>query len=206
MDFKWLRIKPAYCHSYIAQSLSTIELFTINSNNKPVMWCVGDKTKMGPGACFDITKMSATSISEDDYKLLCVLMEDFRSDPMSYVGKEVLEEQQWKDKAMNLALKVDGFTEEATQAILEHGADAEIKFRDIHGDLHKAKIAYVIPWTERPELMQSRDPEYWIRASSGSDGFLSRDNSIRVPFSEYKRVTDIVSRFKSGELAKGVTS
>lgn len=206
MDFKWIKIKPMNCHSYAPITLSAIELFTIVANNKTVMWCVGDKTKMGPGACFDVTKMSATSISEDDYKLLCVLMEDFRSDPMSYVGKEVLEEQQWKDKAMNLALKVDGFTEEATQAILEHGADAEIKFRDIHGDLHKAKIAYVIPWTERPELMQSRDPEYWIRASSGSDGFLSRDNSIRVPFSEYKRVTDIVSKFKSGELAKGVTS
>jgi hypothetical protein len=40
------------------------------------------------------------------------------------------------------------------------------------------------------------DPEYWIRTTSAPEPILSRENSVRVPYSEYKRITDLVVKFR----------
>lgn len=197
MEFNAIKVRDVKTDHDIVISLAFLQLFTLVSDGKTVMHLVRDSSRGGPGACYDPMDIAATSnaISKEDYEILTDVLFKFKQNPMKFEGRKVLTQEDWR--VIIAQPDEDGLTLEAEAAITSQGKEAEIKFRDVHGNIHRAKFAHVTPWTERRGLMpEGWTPEYWIRTTSVSGGFLSRENSIRVPYTEYKRVTDLVLKFR----------
>ena len=197
MEFNAIKVRTVETDHDIVIPLAFLQLFTLVSNGKVVMHLVRDSYHSGPGACYDPMDISATSsaISKEDYEMLTDVLFKFKQDPSKFEGHRVLTREDWP--AIISQPDKDLLTIEAESIIATQGHDAEIKFRDVIGDIHRVKFSIVKPWTERRELMpKDWDPEYWIRTTDAPDPLLSRENSVRVPYTEYKRITDLVIKFR----------
>ena len=198
MEFNAIRVHVEGTQVDVIIPLAFLQLFTLVSDGKAVMHLVRDSSRGGPGACYNPMDISATSnaISKEDYEMLTDVLFKFKQNPMKFEGHRVLTREDWS--AIISQPDEDLFTTEAVQAIGANGQSAEVKFRDIRGDVHRCQFAHIKPWTERRSLMpQGWDPEYWIRTTSAPEPLLSRENSVQVPYSEYKRITELVLKFRA---------
>ena len=198
MEFNAIRVHVEGTQVDVIIPLAFLQLFTLVSDGKAVMHLVRDSSRGGPGACYNPMDIAATShaISKEDYEMLTDVLFKFKQNPMKFEGHRVLTREDWS--AIISQPDEDLLTTEAVQAIGANGQSAEIKFRDIRGNVHRCQFAHIEPWTERRALMpQGWDPEYWIRTTSAPEPILSRENSVQVPYSEYKRITELVIKFRA---------
>ena len=198
MEFNAIKVQTVGTNHDIVIPLAFLQLFTLVSDGKAVMHLVRDSSRGGPGACYNPMDIAATSnaISKEDYEILTDVLFKFKQNPLKFEGHRVLTREDWQ--AIISQPDEDLLTVEAVKAIGADGMSAEVKFRDIRGDVHRCKFANVKPWTERRSFMpKDWDPEYWIRTSGTSEPILSRENSVRVPYAEYKRITELVLKFRA---------
>lgn len=198
MEFNSIRVQVVGTQVDAIIPLSTLQLMSLVCNGSTVMHLVRDSSRGGPNACCSISQIAASCyvISKEDYEILTDVLFKFKQNPMKFEGHRVLTREDWS--AIISQPDEDLLTTEAVQAIGEHGLSAEVKFRDIRGDVHRCQFAHIEPWTERRSLMpQGWNPEYWIRTTSAPEPILSRENSIQVPYSEYKRITELVLKFRA---------
>ena len=197
MEFNAIKVRMVETDHDIVIPLAFLQLFTLVSNGKVVMHLVRDSSHGGPDACYNPMDIASTSnvISKEDYEMLTEVLFKFKQNPLKFEGHRVLTREDWS--AIISQPDEDLLTTEAVQAIGANGQSAEVKFRDIRGNVHRCQFAHIKPWTERRSLMfKDWDPEYWIRTTSVPEPLLSRENSVQVPYSEYKRITELVIKFR----------
>ena len=198
MEFNAIKVRTVGTDHDIVIPLAFLQLFTLVSDGRAVMHLARDSSRGGPGACYNPMDIASTSnaISKEDYEILTDVLFKFKQNPMKFEGHRVLTREDWT--AIISQPDEDLLTIEAVQDISVYGQSAEIKFRDIRGEVHRCQFAHIKPWTERRSFMpKDWDPEYWIRTSSAPEPILSRENSVRVPYSEYKRITELVLKFRA---------
>lgn len=198
MEFNAIKVRTVGTDHDIVIPLAFLQLFTLVSDGKAVMHLARDSSRGGPGACYNPMDIASTSnaISKEDYEILTDVLFKFKQNPMKFEGHQVLTREDWQ--AIISQPDEDLLTIEAVQAIGANGQSAEIKFRDMRGNMHRCPFAHIKPWTERRSFMpKDWDPEYWIRMSSAPEPILSKENSVRVPYSEYKRITELVLKFRA---------
>ena len=197
MEFNAIKVRTVGTDHDIVIPLAFLQLFTLVSDGKAVMHLVRDSSHGGPDECCNPMDIASTSnaISKEDYEMLTDVLFKFKQNPLKFEGHRVLTREDWT--VIISQPDEDLLTTEAVQAIGANGQSAEVKFRDIRGNVHRCQFAHIKPWTERRSLMfKDWDPEYWIRTTSAPEPLLSSENSVQVPYSEYKRITELVLKFR----------
>ena len=95
MKFKSIRVRGLYLHVDVDIPLDRLQMFKIVSGENVLMWCARDNERYCDCNDVDGLASGSVSISEDDYKMLAVVLGRFKENPLAFEGNEVLDRDSW---------------------------------------------------------------------------------------------------------------